>query len=277
MIAIVTGANHGVGLETARGLARHGARVVLAVRNAEKGEAAARDVVASVPGARVEAMLVDVSDLESVRRFVAEYQARHDRLDVLVNNAGIHTAKRALSAQGHELTLATNHLGHFLLTNLLLDLLKRSAPSRVVNVASEAHAFGRIRFDDLMGERSWSGFGAYAQSKLANVMFTYALARRLEGTGVVAHAVHPGSVRTGWARGRESGLFRHVVALASPFLLTPEQGARAPLHAALSPEAARVNGRYYVRRREAQSIRASHDVAAQERLWRESARLVGLS
>lgn len=265
-IAIVTGANSGVGLETARGLRERGYHVVLAVRSLERGGSAAREIGGG------EVMRLDVADLESVRAFAKAFLASHDRLDVLVNNAGIHTAKLRRSPQGVESTFATNHLGHFLLTHLLLDVLKRSAPSRVVNVASEAHRFARGL--DLDGARA--GMAAYASSKLANVMFTYALARRLDGTGVSVYAVHPGSVRTGWARGAESGLFRFAAALASPFLLSPRKGARTSVYAATSPELDGRSGLYLVRSRSARSSALSRDVDAQERLWRASEDLAGL-
>lgn len=274
--AIVTGANGGVGLETARGLAKAGHQVVLAVRDVEKGERALADIAASVPGARLDVMRLDVSDLDDVRRFAREVLAFHPEVHVLVNNAGIHTARRRLTRQGHESTLATNHLGHFLLTHLVLDALRRGAPSRVVNVASEAHRYGRLRLGDLQGIR-WSGWQAYAQSKLANVLFTYALARRLEGTGVSVFAVHPGSVRTRWARDESSGVFRFGVALASPFLLSPARGARTSLYAALSPELDGKSGLYLVRSKPAASSAASRDEEAQEALWRASEALVGLN
>jgi NAD(P)-dependent dehydrogenase (short-subunit alcohol dehydrogenase family) len=267
--AIVTGASRGVGLETARGLLAAGHYVVLAVRDAARGEAAVKEIGGG------EVMRLDVADLESVRAFGDAFLGRHGRLDVLVNNAGIHTAQRGLTPQGIERTFATNHLGHFLLACLLIERLKASAPARIVNVASEAHRGGRLDLDDLMGERRWSGIRAYTQSKLANIMFTYALARRLAATGVTVNAVHPGSVRTGWARGSESGLFRHVVALASPFLLSPARGARMPLRVATDPALAEVSGRYFVRGRERASSATSRDVAAQERLWRVSEGLTG--
>ena len=267
--AIVTGANSGVGLETARGRLARGYQVVLAVRDDLKGEEAAREIGGG------EVMRLDLADLESVRSFADEYRGRHGRLDVLVNNAGIHTAERALSPDGHEMTFATNHLGHFLLTHLLLDLLKKSAPSRIVNVASDAHRLtGGLDFDDLHGTRAWSGLGQYNRTKLANVMFTYALARRLENTGVSVFAVHPGTVRTRWARGPESGVFRLGVALASPFLLSPAKGARTSIYAATSPELDGKTGLYLFRQRAVASSAASRDVAAQERLWRASEEMV---
>lgn len=269
-VAVVTGANGGVGREISRGLLSRGFRVVLAVRDLAKGEATTHTLGGGEP------MRLDLADLESVRACSAALLARHARIDLLVNNAGMHTAERALTPQGIETTFATNHLGHYLLTRLLLDRLRASAPARVVHVASEAHRFARLDLDDPMRTRRWSGVLAYTQSKLANVMFSHALARRLEGTGVTSNAVHPGSVRTGWARGDGSGLFRHVVAVASPFLVSPEKGARTPLWVATDPALAGANGRYFVRGRERASSGASRDVEAQERLWALSASLVGL-
>jgi NAD(P)-dependent dehydrogenase (short-subunit alcohol dehydrogenase family) len=271
---LVTGANRGVGLETARALAARGARVVLAVRSVERGEAARRDILRTTPHARLDVMRLDLADLRDVQRFADELRTSSDRLDVLVNNAGFHTSERALTPQGYESTFAASHLGHFLLTRELLPLLEASAPSRAVTVASEAHRGGTIAFDDLMGERRWSGIRAYTQAKLANVLFAKELARRVEGSGVVSHAVHPGSVRTGWARGEESGAFRFVVALASPFLLSPEKGARTTVHVASSEEAGRVNGEYWVRSRVATPSREARDSEVARRLWSESEELV---
>ena len=268
---VVTGATSGIGLVTARELAAMGARVTLAVRDVEKGRA----VAAGMKG-QAEVLRLDLADLADVRRFARDYRASHDRLHVLVNNAGIHTSRRVVTRDGHELTFQTNHLGHFLLTLELLDLLKASAPARVVNVASDAHLFGRLDFKDLMGERPWSGWKAYAQSKLANVEFTYELARRLHGTGVTANAVAPGSVRTRWARGEESGLFRFGVALASPFLLSPESGARTSVWAASAPELEHVTGQYLKRSRVSKSARWSYREEDWRRLWDVSEALVGL-
>lgn len=275
-IAIVTGANSGVGLETARGLARAGFHVVLAVRRVERGEAARQDIARSAPKASLEVMALDLASLASVRAFAEGFLARHDALHLLVNNAGIHTSRNERTPDGFEKTFATNHLGHFLLTNLLMEALKKGAPSRVVTVASEAHRYGRMRFDDLMGDKGWNGVTAYNQSKLANILFARELARRLEGTGVTSHAVHPGVVRSNWARGAESGLLRLGVALASPFMLTPAQGARTPLHAALSDEAGHKSGVYYKRSKPAQPSREAQDREAAARLWNLSEKLVGL-
>lgn len=267
---IVTGATSGIGLVTARELAAMGARVTLAVRDVDKGRAAAAQMKGEVGVLRL-----DLADLADVRRFARDHRAAHAALHVLVNNAGIHTANRVLTRDGHESTFQTNHLGHFLLTLELLDLLKAGAPARVVNVASDAHFFGRLDFDDLMGERRWSGWKAYAQSKLANVAFTYELARRLQGTRVTANAVAPGSVKTGWARGEESGAFRHVVGLASPFLLTPEKGARTSVWAASAPDLESTTGQYLRRSRIARSAPWSYREEDWRRLWEESENLAG--
>lgn len=272
LTALVTGATGGIGRETSRLLARHGARVILAVRDLDAGTALAKDL-----GGEAEVMRLDLSRLADVRRFAREYKARGLPLHILLNNAGLHTANRQVTEDGNELTLQVNHLGHFLLTRELEDTLRASAPARVVNVASEAHRGGRLDFDDLQGERWWSGLRAYTQSKLANIEFTYELARRLDGTGVTANALHPGSVRTGWARGAESGLFRFAVAVSSPFLLSPERAADGVLRVAADPELEKVTGRYFVKGVEKRSAPWSYREADQRRLWEESERLVGLA
>lgn len=269
-IALVTGANSGVGKETARGLAQRGAHVVMAVRSLERGEAAKADLRKDPLLAGrdpFEVMRLDVASLADVRRFARDFRSRHERLHVLVNNAGIHTAHRDVTNEGFETTFVTNHLGPFLLTHELLPILKASATARVVTVASEAHRLGRMHWDDLQLSRRWSGVAAYCQSKLANILFAFELARRLEGSGVTSNAVHPGSVRTNWARGPESGLLNTVVTLATPFLISPAKGARTPLHAATAPGLAGVTGRYFVRRKEATPSARARDVEAQRRLW----------
>lgn len=271
-VCIVTGPTSGIGLEIARGLAERGATVVLAARDRAKA-----DAVRARIGGDARFMALDLASLASVRAFAAEYRRSFDRLDVLVNNAGIHTARDEVTVDGVELTFQTNHLGHFLLTKLLLDPLRAAAPSRVVTVASEAHRGARrVDLDGLARGARGGGIFTYAQSKLANIQFAFALARRLEGTGVTSNAAHPGSVRTGWARGAESGLFRAAAWAASPFLLSPERGARTPLYVATAPELARVSGGYFVRMREKAPTAAARDVAAQEALWATSERLVGL-
>ena len=277
-VALVTGANSGVGKETARGLGRRGAHVVMGCRSLERGGAAKADLTkdGTIPAGRLEVMRLDVASLADVRRFARDFRSRHGRLHVLVNNAGIHTAHRETTHEGFERTFVTNHLGHFLLAHELLPLLKAAAPARVVNVASEAHRLGRMHWDDLQFARRWNGVSAYCQSKLANILFTFELARRLEGTGVTANAVHPGSVRTNWARGPESGVLKTVVGLATPFLISPAKGAENSLMAATSPTLEGVTGRYFVRKKESRPKREARDPDAQRRLWEESEKMTGI-
>jgi len=275
-VALVTGGNAGIGLETTRGLVERGFRVVVAARDEARMARAAEDVARSTGRDAVETMRLDLSVMADVRRFADACLARHDKLDALVLNAGVHTARRERTPEGFERTFATNHLGHFLLARLLHGALARAAPSRVVVVASEAHRFGRMHWGDLMLERRWSGLAAYTQSKLANVLFARDLARRWADADVRVNAVHPGSVRSGWARGRESGVFRFGVALASPFLLSPRTGARAALRLATDPALADATGRYFDRRGERTPSREARDDDAAQRLWDESARLLKL-
>lgn len=276
-VCVVTGPTSGVGKEVARELAARGATVVLAARDREKAEATRDELLRTTKNDALHVVELDLARMASVRAASQEISDRFPALHLLVNNAGLHTARRRLTEDGHELTFQTNHLGHFLLTHLLLDRLKAGAPSRVVNVASEAHRFARgIDFDDITHSR-WSGLLAYNESKLANILFTRALARRLEGTGVSVFAAHPGSVRTRWARGRDSGVFRFAAAIASPFLISPEEGARTPLYAATAPGLEAHSGAYFVKSRRADPSGAAQDEAAQERLWRLSAEMVGLS
>jgi NAD(P)-dependent dehydrogenase (short-subunit alcohol dehydrogenase family) len=276
---LITGGNVGIGLETAVGLAGLGASVTIASRNTEKG-ARARDEIAERSGNDdVEVMALDLARFDSIRSFAADFLARHDRLDVLVNNAGVILSERRETADGFEATFGVNHLGPFLLTGLLLDRLKASAPSRIVNVASEAHKFAidGLKFDDLQCEGHFFSYRVYGRSKLANILFTRALARRLEGTGVTANALHPGSVATGFGQDGDTRLItKATLSIARPFLLSPEAGARTSIWAASAPELDGVSGEYFVRSRRADKklSRAARDDAAAERLWAVSEELV---
>lgn len=264
-VCIVTGANTGIGKETARGLAAAGARVILACRNMEKAEAAREDIARSTGRDDVTAMPLDLGSVASVRQFSARVRDELPALHVLVNNAGVWTTSRSTTADGFETTWGTNHLGTFLLTRELLPLLESSAPARVVVLSSKLHYQGAMNWDDLQFERG--GFGgpkAYNQSKLANVLFTKALARRLEGRGVTVNAVHPGVVATELARDYP----KLLVKLFHLFLLTPEQGAQCSLHVAMSEECGRETGNYYEKSRPKTASRAARDEAAQERLWK---------
>ncbi len=272
--ALVTGATGGIGLATAVALAGLGARVGVVGRD-EKRTAAAVQAVLAVPGSGgADGFLADFSDPREVRALAAEVLAAYPRLDVLVNNAGGYWSDRHVSADGLEWTFAVNHLAPFLLTSLLEERLRESAPARIVTVASDAHRAGRIEFDDLQAERGYAGMRAYAQSKLANILFTRELARRLSGSGVAAYSVHPGTVRTGFAREDAGRLFGLVLRAGALLMKSPEQGAQTSVYAASSPELVGRTGEYLAKSRVAKpSARAQDDVAA-ARLWSVSEDLV---
>jgi len=272
-VCIVTGANTGIGKETALGLAKLRATVVMVCRDRKRGEAAQREIKQKSGNDRVELMICDFSSQNSVRQFARNFNERHARLDVLVNNAGVVLRERSMTEEGLESTFAINHLGYFLLTNLLLDVLKKSAPSRIVNVASTAHKYGKLDINAWPAGRDYSAFGAYANSKLANVLFTYELARRLEGTGVTANCLHPGGAGTNLFR----GLPKFLQALIKLVAISPERGARTSIYLASSPEVEGVTGKYFARRRQQRSSEASSNEEAAQRLWEMSAELTGLN
>ncbi|HEY8074820.1 MAG TPA: SDR family oxidoreductase, partial [Labilithrix sp.] len=270
---IVTGSNTGIGKETARGLAQAGFATVLAVRDVAKGEAARADILATNPDAEVEVLKLDQADTSSVRAFARAFQEKHDRLDVLVANAGVWTRTRSTTKDGFETTFGVNHLGTFLLVHELLRVLERSAPSRVVVVSSNLHYRGKMEWDDLQFERrSYGGTSAYNQSKLANVLFANALARRLAEKKITVSSLHPGVVATELTR-ELPGFLR---AIAGLFFLTPAQGARTSLHAALSDEGGEATGVYYDGSKQRKAAAAARDVAAQEKLWALSEALLGI-
>jgi NAD(P)-dependent dehydrogenase (short-subunit alcohol dehydrogenase family) len=271
-VCLVTGANSGIGKVTAAELARMGARVVMVCRDRPRGEAARAEIKQATGNDQVELMICDLSSQADIGRFAQEFKAAHDRLDVLVNNAGVYLRKRAVTVDGVEATFAINHLGYFLLTNLLLDLLKRSAPARVVNVSSDAHAHGHINFDDLQGEQGYSGVKAYCHSKLANILFTRELARRLAGTGVTANCLHPGAVATGIFR----ALPKPIEAIIKLVTLSPEKGAQTSIYLACSPAVGQATGKYFVKCAEARPSADAQSDETARRLWAESARLAGL-
>ena len=277
-VCLVTGANSGIGKETALGLAQRGATVVLVCRSQERGDAALAEITQRSGNDSVSLLVADLSSQRQVRRVAAAFREQFDRLDVLVNNAALARRTRAVSEDGVELTLAVNHLAPFLLTNLLLDRLKASAPARVVTVSSAAHKDAEINFADLQSEQRYAmlGFGAYSQSKLANVLFTYELARRLEGTGVTANCLHPGVVATGIFR--DTPLWLRVgLKIARPFILGSAQGADTVLYLATAPEVAEVSGRYFEQRQPVQSSPLSYDTEVARRLWEVSAALTTAS
>ncbi len=265
-VCLVTGATSGIGEVTARELARRGMHVVIVGRSRER-TAATVARIKQATGVEVEPLIADLSSQAGVR-FVAEaFLQRHDRLDVLVNNAGGFFASRQVSVDGIEMTWALNHMSYFLLTSLLLDVLRASAPARIVNVSSDAHRSGRMHWDDLQFTRGYNGWAAYAQSKLANILFSNELARRLEGSGVTSNALHPGFVATRFAHNNGpfwSGLMALMQRL---WAISPEEGAQTSIYLATAPEVATVSGRYFVKSRETLPAPQAQDMNAAARLW----------
>ena len=273
-VAVVTGASSGIGLYTALGLARSGLRVVVTGRDRARTETARRFVSKNSGSDQVEIALGDFSRLAEVRRLANEILTRYERLDVLVNNAGLFSPRYRLSADGFELTFAVNHLAPFLLTNLLLGRLEASAPARIVTVASEAHRGNRIDIGNLIRPRDWTMMRAYGRSKLCNILFTRELASRLDADKVVATSLHPGMVATGI--GQRGGITELGWRLMKPFMIGPEKGAETSIFLATTPDPKPFHGDYLIRKAVARSDPAAFDRGLARRLWEESARLVGL-
>jgi retinol dehydrogenase 12 len=276
---IVTGANSGIGLETVRGLARMGADVVLVCRNVEKGRAAVAAIQRESPSAKLNLLLGDMSSQASVRALAPQILEKYPRVDVLINNAGAAISKRALSGDGIEMTLAGNHLGAFLLTQLLLDRLKASAPSRIINVSSEAQRRAQLDMSDLQfARRKYSGIRAYGQSKVLMNACTFELARRLEGTGVTVNCLHPGVVATNiWHSGEADQplLFKILVRIFKPFMLNSEKGAAVNLHLATSPDVAKTTGEYFVKLKPAPPNPIERDPKVVAEIWQWSEKMTG--
>lgn len=273
---LITGGNSGIGFETAVALAGAGATVVFTSRDPHRGEHAA-DEIRRRSGANPHLMPLDLASFASIRAFAADFLQRFDSLHVLINNAGLILSERTETQEGFETTFGVNHLGHFLLTDLLLDRIKASAPARIINVASGAHRFARsgIDFDDLQLAQRYGGMKAYARSKLANIYFTRELAHRLEGAGVTVNALHPGGVATGLTRdGDVKGPFGRLFSLARPFLRSPEKGAQTSIYLASAPEVEGVTGRYFADSKETQPTRIAQDDEAARRLWEASEALI---
>lgn len=275
-ICLVTGASGDMGRVIARELAFRGAIVEMVCRTAERGQALKHEIVEATGNQRVDYLVADLSDQKAIRAMVAVFRQRHDRLHVLINNAGAHFTQRQLSVDGVELHLAINHLAPFLLTNLLKDALMAGAPSRVVNVASQAMANVSLDLDYLQSERSFKPMEVYGRSKLALLMTGYALARRLAETGVTVNALHPGIVATSIVNDVVPKYVKPFLGLFKAFMLSPEDGAKPAVHLATAPELTDVTGAYFVRMKQQRTSAASYDVQLQDRLWQASARLVSL-
>jgi retinol dehydrogenase-12 len=269
-VCVVTGATAGLGKESALALAKMGATVVIVARDAAKASQTADEIEKAAPNAKVDVVLADFASLEAVRAAAREIGARYAAVNVLINNAGVAKKHRTPSPDGYELTFAVNHLAPFLFTRELLPLLQAGSPARIVNVASAAEAHGPIDFDDLQSEKNYVGFRVYGRTKLMNVLFTYELAQRLANTGVTVNCLHPGAIATALLRQIPWWLY----AIISPFLLTPEQGAKTQIYLASSPSVEGVSGGYYVKSRAARSSPRSYDVDARKRLWGVSETLV---
>ncbi len=274
---MVTGANSGIGKATALGLAQVGANVVMVARDRARGEVAQNEVKAKSGNNSVDLLVADLSSQQSIRQLVENFKQHYKQLYVLINNAGVFMLTRRETVDGLEITFAVNYLAPFLLTNLLLDVLKASAPARIVNVSSEAHENGYIKMDDLQAKKNYRPFRAYGQSKLALVMFTYELARRLQGTGVTANCLHPGFVATNIGQSGVVPVARPVAKFVLSFLgISPEEGAKTSIYLATSTDVEDVTGKYFVKSVISRSAPISYDESLQRQLWEESAKLVKL-
>jgi NAD(P)-dependent dehydrogenase (short-subunit alcohol dehydrogenase family) len=275
-VCLVTGATSGIGRVAAIELARRGAHVILVGRSAQKCADTQAEIRAARQDARVDTLIADLSSLGETKRLAQEVRERYPRLDVLLNNAGAMFWHRSESADGIEKTFALNHLSYFVLTNLLLPLLKGSAPARIVNVASDAHKGVSVNFDDLQFRQKYSGWKAYQQSKLANILFTYELAKRIAGSGVTANALHPGFVRTNFLQVFKDAPAAWLLQAIMPMLaISPEKGARTSIYLASSPEVEGISGKYFVKEKPVVSSPQSRDAASADRLWKISVEMTG--
>ncbi|ASA23444.1 SDR family oxidoreductase [Paenibacillus donghaensis] len=274
-IVLITGANSGIGKETATKLATKGASLVLACRDIQKANEAREEIIANTGNTRIETMSLDLASFTSIRTFATEFNKRYESLDVLINNAGLMKGSRFETEDGLELTMGVNHFGTFLLTMLLLDRLKESAPSRIITVSSNAHEYGTIDFDDLQSTKNFEG-RAYANSKLANILFTYELARKLQSTGVTANCLHPGMVQSSFYDHPESIEEKERYDLLRPNMISVEEGALTSIYLASSPVLEGVTGKYFDKCKEASSSALSYDIQTAKRLWETSLRVVSL-
>jgi NAD(P)-dependent dehydrogenase (short-subunit alcohol dehydrogenase family) len=277
IICLVTGATNGIGKATAQALAQMGATVVVVGRNALKTAQLVEEIRAESGNQNVDSLLADLSSQQDVRRLADEFMNKYEHLHVLLNNAGGTFMTRQLSVDGIEMTFALNHLAYFLLTNLLLEQMKASNPARIINVSSDAHSHGKVEFDNLQGERSYSGIGPYGNSKLANILFTIELAHRLEGTGVTVNALHPGLTSTGFGK-NNPGIVMKIMGMIIPLIArSPEKGAETSIYLATSPEVQNITGKYFVNSKVTQPAPQAADMAVASKLWDVSAEMVHLA
>lgn len=271
---LITGGNSGIGLEAAVSIAGKGANVWIVSRDERRGQEAVDTIRSRSSNSHVELLVGDLSSQKVIRDLAATVATDIPRLDVLVNNAGLTIGERILTVDGFETTFAVNHLGYFLLTGLLMDTLRSSAPSRIVSVASQAHARGTMHWDNLQGENGYSGWDSYCQSKLANILFTFELARRIDGSGVTANCLHPGVVATNFAK-KGPAIIRWVFKLLRPALTSPADGAKTTIYLATSSEVEGVSGKYFDKCREAKTTDEARSIEAAQRLWKLSEEMTG--
>ncbi len=275
-VVLVTGATNGIGLVTARSLAAMGAAVVVSGRDPQRTSASVQSIRSQTGSDQVDGLVADLSSQSQVRKMAQDFSARYDRLDVLVNNAGAIIMKREESVDGIEMTFAVNHLNYFLLTHLLLDMLKAAPAARIVNVSSEAHRGARLNFDDLENKLGYTSWKAYGQSKLANIYFTYQLSASLENSELTANVLHPGFVATNFGRSN-GGIFSPLFKLFQLGAITPEEGAQTSIFLASSPEVEGVTGKYFVKSKAVKSSAVSYDQSAARKLWDASLMMTGLT
>ncbi|MFX1394294.1 MAG: SDR family oxidoreductase [Promethearchaeota archaeon] len=276
-VVMITGANSGIGKETAIQLANMGATIIMVCRNKERGEAALKDIKEKTNSNKIDLLFADLADQNSIRLMVEEFKKKYDKLHVLINNAGLILRKRSTTLEGYENTFAINYLGHFLLTYLLLDLLKSSTPARIINVSSALHKFAKPDFNDINMEHKYSGFRAYANSKLYNILFTYELARRLESTRVTVNSLHPGAVRTNFGKNNRKKLLRIIFYILRPFYISAKKGARTSIYLASFPEVEHITGKYFIKSSPKKSSKISYNQSFQSKLWNIGEKLTHIS
>lgn len=275
-VVLITGANSGIGKAVATAIAQTKNQVVMVCRDTQRGSKALEEVKSISKNNSVELMICDLGSLKSIEQFCDDFKRKYNKLNVLINNAGVVMPGYHKTEDGFELHFGVNHLGHFFLTNKLLDVLIQSAPARIINVSSGAHKIGKIHFDDINLEKSYSFWKAYSQSKLANILFTYSLAENLKEKNVTANCLHPGAVATNMGINRETGFGTLITKILKPFFLTPSEGAQTAIHLALSKEIEGVSGKYFYKKEDVKSSKLSYSTETAKKLWHLSAKLVGL-